>query len=255
VDQWIDWLLGQLTPAQWDSWRNWLATIGGLIALSIAALTYRRNVRLKREEQARLVYSKMIDVSHHDQGATFSMLPNGASQGNGSPFMGIIPNPDPSDPHKSLGVALAPLIQATVIIHNGSKELIGPARVQMVNGGNGKVWDQFSISVGAIDPETDYVVDFTWLNEFHPGQPSLATTVIFRDASGQWWRRHRAEPIERVHNDPENVGMTPPERKAFRAYQESIGIEKANLVPEPRPSLRVRWHRYWRTRRGKSPIP
>ena len=213
--QWI--CLGNcMTSDKWESLRSWLATVGGLVALLIAANTYRRNVRIKREEQARLVYSKITHVAHHDPGATFPLLPNGARNGNGSPGVQIVTNPDPDAEHKALGVALAPLNQATAIIHNGSKELIGPARVQMVNGGSGKVWDEFSISVAEVDPDSDYIVDFTWINEFHPGLPPLATTVIFRDASGQWWRRHRSEPIERVHDDPENEGRTATERVATK---------------------------------------
>ncbi len=251
----VDWFLGLLTPAQWDAWRNWLATIGGLIALLIATNTYRRNGKIKREEQARLVYSKFTHVEHHMPGTTFPLLPNGASIGNGSPGMQIVTNPDPDAEQKALGFAVAPLIQTTVIIHNGSKELIGPARVQMVNGGTGRTWDEFSISVGAIDPESDYVVDFTWINEVHPGQPSLATTVIFRDASGQWWRRHRAEPIEQVHDDPENVGPTPTERVGIRINQEAMGIPEAQRITEPKLTRRVRWHRFRRTRRGQSPVP
>jgi hypothetical protein len=245
-----------LTPDQWDSLRSWLATIGGLVALLIAANTYRRNVRIKREEQARLVYSKFQHVKHHDPGATFPLLPNGAKQGSVSPGMQIVKNPARNaGDSAALGRAIAPLIQTTVIIHNGSKELIGPARVQMVNGGTGRTWDEFSISVGAVDPESDYVVGFTWINKVHPGQPSLASTVIFRDASGQWWRRHRAEPIERVHDDPENTGPTATERIGTRLSQEAMGIPEARRVTEPKLSARTRWHRFWRKCRGLTPIP
>lgn len=220
----VDWILGPLTPAQWDAWRNWLATVGGLTALLLATNTYRRNGKIKREEQARLVYSKFTHIEHHLPDATFPMLPNDATTGIGSPGVPRVTNPDLDAEHKLLGFAIAPLIQATVVIHNGSKELIGPARVQMVNGGTGRTWDEFSIGVGAIEPESDCVADFTWINEVHPAQPSLATTVIFRDASGQWWRRHRAEPIERVHDDPENNGSTLTERVGIRIQQEAMGI-------------------------------
>jgi len=77
----IDWFLGLLAPAQWDTWRNWLATIEGLVAIGIATLTYRRNVKLKREEQSRLVYSKSTHVKNHPPGATFNLLPHGALTG------------------------------------------------------------------------------------------------------------------------------------------------------------------------------
>jgi len=122
----------------------------------------------------------------------------------------------------------------------------------MANGGNGKVWDDFSISVNAIDPESDYVVDFTWINEFYPGAPSLATTVIYRDASGQWWRCHGAEPIEDVHDDPGNMGPTPTERVRIRRQQVAMGFDP---MAEHNVSHRVRWHRFMREPRGKSPLP
>lgn len=246
----IDGLLGLLTPAQWDSWRNWLATIGGLVALFIALATFVRNVRLKREEQARLVYSKLTHVEYHDPGTTFEILPNDAKIGSGAFGATIVPPQDPND--KAVYLAQMPMIQVTAIIHNGSKELIGPAKIQMVNGGLDKIWDTFSIQVNAVDPESDYVVNFVWPNDVHPGQPSLATTVLFRDASGQWWRRHRAEPIERVHDDPENAAYTPAERAVWAANARAFG---GAPTPEPKPSLRVRWHRSWRVRRGKRALP
>jgi hypothetical protein len=185
-----------------------LATVVGLVALVIAAYTYRGNVRIKREEQARLVYSKITHREYHDCGAKFPLKPNDARFTNGSLGVQIRVNRDPLAEHKELGIAIQPLIQVTAVIHNGSKELIGPARVQIVDVGKGKVMDEFSMRAHAVDPESDWIVDFTWINEIHPNQPSLETTLIFRDASGRWWRRHRSEPIERVHDDPENQGPT-----------------------------------------------
>jgi hypothetical protein len=159
----------------------------------------------------------LTHIEHHEPGTLFDLLPNGARISNGSPGVEILTNPNPDAEHRAKGLATAPLIQATAVIHNGSKELIGPARIQMVNTGRKRTWDEFSIRVGVIDPESGYIVNFTWINTDHPGQPTLGTTVIFRDASGQWWRRHLAEPIERVHNDPENSGPTPSERVGIRA--------------------------------------
>ncbi|MGV1034585.1 MAG: hypothetical protein ACOYBP_05110 [Microbacteriaceae bacterium] len=251
----IDWFFGLLTPNQWEAWRNSLATLGGLIALVIATRTYRRSVKIKREEQARLVYSKVTHITHHDIGEPFDLLANGSRTGNAISGFTVIPNPDSNSPHKVLGLPYEPLVQATVVVRNGSKELIGPARVQMVNGGTGTTWDEFSISVAAIDPESDYVVNFTWPNEVHPGQYSLSTTVIFRDASGQWWRRHRAEPIEQVHSDPENQGPTAIERVQIRAQQERMGIPEERRIMDPHLTLHVRWQRYRRVRAGKSPTP
>lgn len=251
----IDWFFGLPSLVQWEALRNWLTTIGGLVALLIAANTYRRNVRIKREEQARLVYSKVTHLTMHSPGDTFSILPNGAQQGIGCPAMQMVPNPDPNAAERRLGLALAPLIQLTAVIHNGSKELIGPARIQMISGVTGRALDLSSITLDAVGPETDVALDFTWVNENHPGFAPAATTVIFRDASGQWWRRHRAEPIERVHDDPENSGPTATERVGIKRYQQSIGIPADQQIEEPKLTARVRWNRFWRVRRGKSPVP
>lgn len=233
--------------------RNWLVTAGGLVALLIATNTYRRNVKVKREEQARLVYSKLIDIKLHEQGATFDMLPNDAQVGINAGVTATVP-PGPDDPPgtKSRSLALTPTIQITAIIHNGSKELIGPVRIQVVDTGRNFTLETFSLGVGAIDPESDFVVDFIWPNTDAPGLPGLGTTVIFRDASGSWWRRRLSEPIESVHDDPENTGPTATERVAIRAMQIREGFTP---IEEPILSAKVRWHRYWRKRRGKSPIP
>lgn len=245
-----DSLVGALTPAEWELLRSWLATAGGLTALWIATLTYRRNVRLKREEQARLVYSRLAHVEYHSPGEEFPFLPNDAQIGTTAGGATIV---GPSGPdQKARQLALVPVIHVTAVVHNGSAELIGPVKVQMVNGGIDRIWDTFSIQVAAVEPKSDYVVDFVWPNDVHPGQPALATTVLFRDASGQWWRRHRAEPVERVHNDPENAGYTPAERAQWESNARALG---GNPSPEPKLSLRVRWHRYWRKRRGKRPVP
>jgi hypothetical protein len=239
-----------LASLDWDALRNWLATIGGLAALFIAANTYRRNIKFKREEQARLVYSRLTHVEFHDPGTEFPMLPNEAKIGTMSSGTTIVMPSDPNE--KAHNLALVPVIQVTAIVHNGSKELIGPVKVQMVNAGLDKIWDTFSIQVDAVEPESDYVVDFVWPNDVHPGQPGLATTLLFRDASGQWWRRHKAEPIERVHDDPENTRYTPTERAQWAAVAAAMGLEPSQ---EPQPPRRVRWHRYWRKRAGKTPVP
>lgn len=114
------------------------------------------------------------------------------------------------------------------------------------------MWDEFSISVEAVDPESDSIVSFVWPHGDHPAYPSLGSTVIFRDASEQWWRRHLSEPIEEVHDDPDNTGLTPAEREIFRKQQVAMGFDP---MPEHTVTLRGRWHRFWRKRRGKTPLP
>lgn len=251
----FDWFFALTVPEQWETARNWLATIGGLIALLIAANTYRRNVKNKREEQARLVYSKVTFVASHNPGDKFAGLLNGATVGVGSAGLAHLNEKNPETDRWDLSLATAPVIQATVIIHNGSKELIQNARVQMIHGMTRKLLSAQSMTVAEVEPETNFAIEFVWVNEFDPGQPPLATTLIFQDSSGQWWRRVRSDSIERVHDDPENSARPPHERIETRKYQEAIGVPKERRIEEPQIGPVVRLHRLGRRLRGKSPIP
>ncbi len=210
-----------LTSLDWDSIRNWLATIGGLVALLIAANTYRRNVRFKREEQARLVYSK----------------PSGIS------VLG------PDEPEEELGsrgsVSMHHMnrtpnrVQYWATVHNGSKELVGPVRIEVKHIGADPRYGEIWGTTPTIEPESDYTTAFLFDNHHAPNMPMFSTSVLFRDASGQWWRRHDSEPIERVHNDPANAGI-------------GAGFP----LPNPPPvTARTRWHRFWRRAKGRSAIP
>jgi hypothetical protein len=173
------------------TWPDWIAAIGTSFAFLVAAVAYFRDVKTRRESQARLVYTKLLTIKDHRAGELLEALAEGATQGISSP-----------------GVRL-------------------------------------------VLPE--YVGDFVFVNPAGPGaQPGLGTTVTFREASGQWWRRHLAEAIERVPDDPENGLHTPTERDQFAANARLFGG-----TPTPHPSLtkRVGWHRWWRKKRGRSPIP
>jgi hypothetical protein len=71
-------------------------------------------------------------------------------------------------------------------------------------------------------------------------------------AVGRWWRRRLAEPIEAVHNDPENAAPLPAERAQYEANARAHGIVPS---PEPKVPLRARLHRFWRKRRGQTSVP
>jgi hypothetical protein len=240
-------MIDQITPG---SWPDWIAAIGTTLAFLVAAVSYARSVEVRREAQARLVYSKITHQVMHEPLADFEVLPNGAQMGITGDGVGFV-SPAATG-GKPRNLAVAPVIQVTAVIHNGSKELIGPAKLQIVNGGNNSMYDGFSAVIATVEPESDYIVDFAWRNTQHPGIPGLGATVIFRDASGQWWRRHLSEPIERVHDDPENSRYTPVQHAQMAANARAMGMEPE---PYPKVSWRVRWHRFVRARRGKSPTP
>lgn len=224
----------------------WVSATVTSFAFAVAARSYSRNVKQRKEEQARLVYSKVLMQRHFGGGETFDPLPDESKigiRGGGSIIMF-------NETRKE--VAVEPIIQLTVAVHNGSKELIGPAKLQVINKGRGQRYEDFAALIGVIDPESEYVVNFIWPNLDHPGQPSLDATLIFRDASGQWWRREMAEPIEAVHADPENFSPTKTE-----LAQSADNARKMGLTPSPpsRVPVRARFHRGIRRLRGKTPIP
>jgi hypothetical protein len=57
------------------SWPDWIAAIFTSLAFVLAAGSYARSVRVRREAQARLVYSKITHVQEHEPLAQFARLP------------------------------------------------------------------------------------------------------------------------------------------------------------------------------------
>jgi hypothetical protein len=232
------------------SWPDWVAAVFTSLAFMVAAVSYARSVKVHRESQARLVYSKVTETEHHLPGTSFELLAHGARIGKTCPGMEI--ESPTAIGTKARGRAISPIMQVTAVIHNGSDELIGPTKLQIVNVGLKSVYDEFAHVLNAIEPKSEYIVNFMIHNPVHPSQPSLGSTLLFRDASGSWWRRHLAEPIEAVHNDPENAAPTPTERSIYAANAIALGGEP---TPDPEVPWGARWHRFWRRRRGKSPTP
>ena len=186
----VEWFLGLLTPAQWDAWRNWLATGGALVALFIGVNTYRRNVKIKREEQARLVFSEASGFGTvKAPGDPVVNYPGDSS----TTWAGIKP---------VLGgmVAIEPILQVRLTVSNGSKELIGPIRIRMVDRDKGTFFGTgsrpFEAHIDSIRPETDHIANITFPIGDHEPRAWNGSDIQFRDASGQWWGRHLREPIK-----------------------------------------------------------
>lgn len=203
---------------------------------------------LRRESQARLVYAKITHIEYYPVGAVLEPLPHGSRVGNGSTAVAWMPQPcGDIQP-----VANQPLFQATLKVHNGSTELIGPIKIQLVDSGVDKVFEETSILYSSVEPTSDFVVTFTVGNALHPSEPSVGVTILFRDASGRWWRRHLTNPVEAIHNDPENTRYTPFEMAGFAANARAMGRDPS---PESAVPWGARWQRRMRKLRGKSPIP
>lgn len=248
----IEWFVGLLTPDQWDAWRGWLTTIGGLIALSIGVNTYRRNVTNKREEQARLVFCRVSRAHTRPANESFSFMLDGATEASLHSDVSFQPTPYRDMDGGPMGYSPIDTFQVNIAVHNGSKELIGPARVQVVDRRNDRADEMVSVIIPVVEPESDHIVEFIVPNRDGSSYPKLGPTVLFRDASGEWWRRHMAEPIERVHSDPENAMVTPAQRHSQNEARRQSGKPP---LEEPKVKMRHRWHRFWRRMRGKSALP
>jgi hypothetical protein len=246
----IDRVVGAMTYEQWDALRNWIATVGGLIAIFFAANTYRQSAKVKREEQARLTYSRIEATRWHNPGDNFSglgaanraIVEGSATWGGGRPTDRM--------------TAIGHVAQVLVVVHNGSRELIGPVRVELVDQGQDRFLTMphvkvreakkmLSFDFADMEPDTEAAVEFVVSNPAYPSLFNFAPTILFRDASGRWWRRFRSEAIERVHDDPENNGTANVQRSLVRT-----GVVRRATIP-----MRIRWQRFWRAVRGKTPIP
>lgn len=219
------------------------------MAFLVAALAYRQSVLLRKESQARLVYAKITNITEFYEGETLEPLPNDARIGNGSTAVAYFP-----DASGGLSpVAVRPGLQVTVKVHNGSAELISPIKLQIVDLGLQSVIEDTSIvTSGPVEPGSDYVVCFTLENTHYPGSPSLGAKLLFRDASGRWWGRYLLNPVEEVHDDPENYTFTAAERAGFAANALRMGHHPS---ADPQVPWRVRLRRFARNIRGKTPIP
>lgn len=231
------------------SWPDWVAAVGTSLAFLIAAVSYFRSTRNGREAQARLVYSTFLDIKTYEAGEEAPIMLPGAKIAGGEGMV-IVPSPPGVE---SRSKAIAPVIRAAVRVHNGSDELMGPAKIQLYDTGHKKLFDRVTMFTGPIEPHSDYVVDLSIINEIHPNQPSLGMVTIFRDSSNRWWKRHQSEAIERIHDDPNNMSDSAAERAGRERNLKMAGLP--GLDPEPKPPLRVRLHRLWRQVRGKTPIP
>lgn len=230
---------------------NWIVGIATSLAFLVAAGTYWQAVKVRREEQARLVYSSLKAFHARQAGETFPINGDGADIGLSNGNVRIVNSDNDKTAQQ---IALEPVLQVTVAIHNLSKEMVSPVRVHLIDSGHGKVWKEFSLSV-VVEPKSTKLVEFVFPNHIHPAQPGIGTIITFRDSSSNWWRRFGSEPIDRLHSDPENSGPLREERELTRAYQRSIGIAEDLLVQEPKIGLITHTRRLIRRLRRKPFLP
>jgi hypothetical protein len=191
----IDVGLGLLTRDQWEAWRGWATTLGGLVALGIAVSTYRLNVRLKNEEQARQVYSEMSRVRTGRTNRSFDQSRYGASihkdvgvwQRDNSTRLFLIP--------------LADWVSYRLEVNNTSSELIGPAYITSIYEYASEPSRVVIAFTDALKPESSFGrTAYVPLGD-DGSLPTPQISIAFRDSGGRWWSRTGTEPI-RPSKDP-----------------------------------------------------
>ena len=200
------------------SWPEWLAAVVAFLALVGAAFgvyfayravvasreanqltrdAFAADVQVRREAQARLIYSTTLvlgqiapgDPVYTDGDVAF---PGGLARSDG----------------RSGWVGQAIGLTVKITLHNGSDELIGPFSIGVydyegdeVPGGNMRTARRDPLL-----PSETSSMSFG-VETAHKRGNLLRGDIIFRDSSGQVWRRRGAEPIEEYDGDPPWNGL------------------------------------------------
>lgn len=189
----LEWLLD---PA-WPEMRATITAVGGLAALAVATGTYTLNSRSKREEQPRLVYSKLVSVDRVPKGSE-PEFPEGDDV--------LVAT------YRAGWSTSAPLsehaVLAVVEVRNNSKEVLGPMHVRVEY--SDQVWsDSPGAVLAALNPESSARVALLGRNESGAGTPLeglltpvLIPSIMFRDSAGRWWKRRGTDRIRLLKTVP-----------------------------------------------------
>ncbi|MFT4282020.1 hypothetical protein [Microbacterium sp.] len=185
----LDWFLGLMSPEQWDAWRSWLATLGGLLALLVATSTYRRNVKDKREEQARLVYATVAKSGQYLAGERIG--PNQAREM-------ILIDDGQTVLQKSTRLE-CDHAWSRVVVRNASKELISSVFVD-VGRLSGKDPSAAVTGFGFVEPDGAVEVEFIWERSRWSAPQTLYPDIQFHDSRGVIWYRASGRPVRRTQS-------------------------------------------------------
>lgn len=232
---------------------DWIGTVASAttaLAFVLAAITFFRSERSRRQAQARLVWSRLeprmwqAGQSIPPSGAPVSVVtPDVYRDLPGQASEGIVPE----------GRAA---LQALVTVVNDSAEVVGPVLVQLVDASNGGRYGgpreipqgSESWMVQSVEPGGEAVCSITVLSVGGAAYPS----ILFRDASGRWWRRIAHGPVEWVHDDPANIVWNHPARVPTMKRREKFW---SKWPPRQTPKASTLLWRLWRRVTGKSAIP
>ncbi|MGG5258636.1 hypothetical protein [Phycicoccus avicenniae] len=180
------------------SWPDWLAAVFTSFAFSIAALTYLRSARERRQAQARLVYAKITAYRTFEPG---QMVPLPEGLGTGVPQPGAVHNL--VSPAGGGGVALTwvaatRVVRVVVELHNASDELVLRWLPRLYDYGLRLEYDITSTPLGVVEPHSHSSVILVANNPHAQGEPGLNVNLTIEDSSGQTWERLQSRPIRRI---------------------------------------------------------
>jgi hypothetical protein len=187
----VDAALGVLSPEQWEAWRGWATTVGGIAAVGIALSTYRLNARLKNEEQARKVYTDSALVKTYKAGAPFSRIkPIFRTHEDVGSWV-------TNSSNTSSIVLKADAVILTIQVHNRSDEIIGPFRVVTRHVYRDGLERTTQEAFGVLRPLAFEEFDLAIPQDVNGRPPRTTLTAFFRDSGGQWWSRRDTDPVRK----------------------------------------------------------
>lgn len=178
---------------------EWIGAIGTALGFAVAAGGYLWSVLRTRKAQARRVYAHIEKAELREAGSVDQTLDTQLEAG-------IIVRVHPESVSDYVGSPDGPMrrylnnaIRLVVKIHNGSDEIMGPMRVELVDQAASQLFDFPTIPVGRVEPGDSVFVLLVLQDTWRPRVPKLRPRIVFRDSSGKWWHRYDSEP---VHSAP-----------------------------------------------------
>jgi hypothetical protein len=219
----LDLFFGLLTAKQWESWRGWLTTLGGLVAVIIALVTYIRNVRIKNEEQARKIYAEAGRGISAPAGEFF------AAQ---RVLFAAHPDVGRWETHGNLKQIRTKVDHDEFVIRvkNMSDEIIGPVLVGVLHRQHNHSDRSMSLRFSVVKPGEDGVerVALPALTTTRGVLPTV--TVTFRDSGGRWWSRTETDPIRRANAPSKQVAWL---RRLIGWLRRKPAVEERSSTGEP----------------------
>ena len=230
----------------WGNVPGWTSAGVTSIAAAVAAVTFWRNERVRRQAQARLVYATVDRLQRFRDEEMIPGAEDLLMQGYLTPTSGASGRDWPDG-----YIADGDWARAEVKVHNLSDELVSRWGVVLRDVQAGDVYGLADHVHGHAVPGgvTTRVYLFP-LEEWVPGDAEV--TLYFRDASGQWWERHETDPIRKARKRDIPTITRSAESRGFRLIPGGSG----RLEPWEdrwwwdRPIRQYRWWTFRRRRAG-----